>query len=119
MRLRLNIYSGCKAFIAAWSVALAREMKAEKRPVEVLCVVPASVTGVSFNKEKGTLMQPDSETWAESALSRVGCGEMVVPGWWMHGFMLGILGSLPECIRGRILENSMVEQKKRDWRKLD
>ncbi len=89
-------------------------MKAEKRPVEVLCVVPASVTGVSFNKEKGTLMQPDSETWAKAALSRVGCGEMVLPGWWMHGVMMAILGVLPESITGGVLENSMLERKKMD-----
>jgi 17beta-estradiol 17-dehydrogenase / very-long-chain 3-oxoacyl-CoA reductase len=94
----LTIYSGTKAFVNSWSAALAREMKAEKRNVEVLGIVPMTVTNVSFKKEVPTLTQPDARVFARAGLQKVGCGRNVVAGYWMHGIMEEVVSWLPESL---------------------
>jgi 17beta-estradiol 17-dehydrogenase / very-long-chain 3-oxoacyl-CoA reductase len=76
--LWLSMYSGSKAFICSWSAELARELKDEKRGVELLAIVPVRVTGVSFRREAPTLAQPDIRTFARASLQKVGCGCVVV-----------------------------------------
>ena len=96
----VTMYSGVKAFLATWSMGLAREMRAEGRDVEILCVVAGSVTGVSFRKEPASLAQPTAEIFAAAALDRVGCGQVVLPGYWGHAVLKVAMGILPEFILG-------------------
>jgi 17beta-estradiol 17-dehydrogenase / very-long-chain 3-oxoacyl-CoA reductase len=109
----LTVYSGAKAFVKSWSAALAREMKAEKRNVEVLGIVPVSVTNVSFRKEVPTLALPDARVFARAGLQKVGCGRNVVAGYWMHGIMEEVMSWLPESL----LLNTMIDSIKAEAEK--
>jgi 17beta-estradiol 17-dehydrogenase / very-long-chain 3-oxoacyl-CoA reductase len=95
---RLSMYSGAKSFIMGWTAALAREMKAEKRDVEVLGINLSKVTSVSFRKEPVTFFKPDARTFASASLGRVGCGEIVLMGYWPHAIMRYTVGILPEFL---------------------
>jgi len=110
----LSMYSGTKSFVMSWTAALAREMKAEKRNIEVLGVVLATVTNVSFRKEVPTLMQPDAKTFARASLDRVGCGKYVVAGYWVHGVMRTVLGLLPESLVCGMVVKSVREEAEKD-----
>ena len=101
----------------SWSAALAREMKAEKRDIEVLGVGLATVTNVSFKKEVPTLMQPDSRTFARASLDKVGCGKYIVAGYWVHGVMRTVLGLLPESLVFGMVVKSVREEVEKDKKK--
>jgi len=110
----LAMYSGTKSFLMSWSTALAREMKAEKRNLEVLGILLMTVTNVSFRKVAPTLAQPDARTFARASLNRVGCGRYVVAGYWVHGVMKALLDSLPESLVLRMLVKSIRDEAERD-----
>lgn len=76
----LAMYSGTKGFVDSWTVALAREMKAEGRDVGVLCVTPMKVTGTSTRKEVVTFTMPDTRMFARTTLGRVGGGRILTAG---------------------------------------
>jgi 17beta-estradiol 17-dehydrogenase / very-long-chain 3-oxoacyl-CoA reductase len=110
----LSMYSGAKAFISTWSTSLARELKADKKDLEVLTIVPVTVTDVSFRKEPPSLAQPDIRTFARASLQKVGCGRNVVTGYWVHGLMATIVDSLPESVRLNMLADSVRAEAEKD-----
>lgn len=102
-----SMYSGSKSFIMTWSKSLSREMKAEGRDIEVLGIETATVTGVSVIKRPASLFMPDAKTYAAALLDRVGCGQLVINGYWTHGFMRAFLHSLPDWLASILLEQAM------------
>jgi 17beta-estradiol 17-dehydrogenase / very-long-chain 3-oxoacyl-CoA reductase len=110
----VSVYSGAKAFVMSWSAALAREMKAEKRDIEVLGLVLLSVTNVSFRKVVPTLAQPDARVFARGGLQKVGCGRTVVSGYWMHDVILEVLSWLPETVFSNIMIDIVRAEADRD-----
>lgn len=110
----LSMYSGAKAFVRTWSTSLGRELRADNRDVEVLTIVPATVTDVSFRKEVPTLVQPNIRTFAKASLQKVGCGRYVVAGYWVHDILTAILGLLPENVLSSILVDSIRTEAEKD-----
>ncbi|KAL4892350.1 hypothetical protein BDV59DRAFT_180528 [Aspergillus ambiguus] len=110
----LSMYSGAKAFVMAWSTALGREMKVERKNVEVLGIRLMTVTDTSFRKEIPTIMQPDARTFAEACLQKVGCGRLVVTGYWAHDVMLSIVSLLPEKMVLKISSDSIKKEAEKD-----
>lgn len=78
----LSMYSGSKAFLMSWCRALAREMKLEGRDIEVLGLLTGQVTDCAHNKRPATLVMPDARSYARAVVNKVGCGQMVVNGYW-------------------------------------
>jgi len=108
----LTVYSGSKAFLMTWSIALAREMSAEKRDVEVIGVETANVTGVGWRQDPATIFMPDAKTYAAAVLDRVGCGragQVVLNGYWSQGLMRAFMLSIPDWLAGIFLTQAMRE----------
>jgi 17beta-estradiol 17-dehydrogenase / very-long-chain 3-oxoacyl-CoA reductase len=89
------MYSGPKAGLISWSTALSREMKMEGKHVEVLGIVPGTLTNVSFRKRSPNFAEPDAKAFARSSLRKVGCGVNVVHGWWVHAMTGAVMQVLP------------------------
>lgn len=113
----LSMYSGAKSFITAWTRALAREMKAENRNIEILGISLVTATSVSFRKEPTSFFLPDARTFAAASLDRVGCGETVLMGYWTHAIMKAAIDLLPEFLLSRMLENAVFEETKKDMKR--
>jgi 17beta-estradiol 17-dehydrogenase / very-long-chain 3-oxoacyl-CoA reductase len=94
----MGMYSASKKFDMIFSSALKEEMKQEGKNVEVLGIMTAQVVGTAHDKNKSSLLRPDSRTYARVALDRVGCGEAVVCGWWVHGLMWRFGSLLPRWL---------------------
>ena len=98
----LQIYSGIKAYIQAWSRSLRLELQAEKRDVEVLHL---QLGGVQSNTGRvpTSFVIPSSREFAKRALAVVGCGREVVWPYWPHYLQFGIIGALPEWLRIKLM----------------
>ena len=107
----LSMYGGSKAFNMAWSRGLAREMKAEGRDIEVLGILTGEVTDCSHNKRPANWKMPDARTYARAVVDKVGCGELVVNGYWTQGILKAVVDRLPENIVTPMLIGAMQEQK--------
>ena len=112
----LAIYGGAKAFLMAWCRALARELAIEKRDIEVLGIITAEVAEVSHNFRKPNIFMPSSTVYAKHVYDRVGCGLVVINGYWSHGILRAVLNHLPDFVLGFILKEGMKVQKK-EWEK--
>lgn len=108
------MYSGGKGFIDSWTISLRREMQVEGKDIEVLCVRPMKVTGTSFRKEKSEWMMPDSRKFARGTLNRIGGDRAVTEGYWTHGIMDWVTGSLPEWILMKVIVKAMREEAEKD-----
>ena len=106
----LSIYSASKEFNHSWTRALAREMRAENRPIEVLGIMTLQVAGTTYDNGAGRFLRPNAVDFAKSALKRVGCGEMVVEGCWTHGLLGRVTGLLPRSMFTKLLINAMREE---------
>lgn len=95
---RLSIYCGTKAFLMAWSTSLAREVEMDGMKVEVLGIPIGEVTGVSHLKTPPTFFTPSAKTMANACLDRVGCGRLVVVGYWTHAVQSAAIDLMPEVI---------------------
>ena len=108
----ISIYSGSKAFLLSWCRALAREMKLEGRDIEVLGILTGEVTDCAHNKRPATLRMPDAKSYARAVVDKVGCGEMVVNGYWFQGIMKALVDRLPASVVTTALINAMRQQKR-------
>lgn len=43
-----------------------------------------------------SLATPAARTFARAVVGKVGCGRVVVPGWWVHHLLKGTVGLYPE-----------------------
>lgn len=91
-----SVYSGCKAFIEAFTHALYYEAAVEKEEIEVLGIVVGTVTAVSHYHQPAAFTVPNAETMAKAALQKVGCGRAVTVGYWVHAIQVWAFGLLPE-----------------------
>lgn len=108
------MYSGTKGFINSWTMSLRREMKAEGRDLEVLCVKPMKVTGTSFRVEKSTWNMPDPRTFGRSTLNRIGGSRGCTEGYWGHGIMANVVSRLPEKLLMFLLVKNIREEAGKD-----
>ncbi|KAK4691721.1 hypothetical protein P7C71_g5340, partial [Lecanoromycetidae sp. Uapishka_2] len=98
-----TVYSGCKAYIESFTRALYAEAHAEINDVEVLGIVVGKVTNVGHRKEPVSFATPDARTMARAALGKVGCGNAVVSGYWVHALQVAGFGILPEWMLVRVM----------------
>ncbi len=73
----LSVYTATKAYLGAWSFALASEMQAEGLDVEVKCVLSGS-TQTAQNTRAVGMFNPSAGTFARAAVGVVGGGGVVV-----------------------------------------
>ena len=93
----LDVYSGSKGYIDAFTRALSAEMVAEGKQVEVLGIRVSAVRSAGNNSREG-LFIPTSRRMAEVALERVGCGRVLLCAFWPHALQLGLMEMLPEKV---------------------
>lgn len=131
----LAAYSPAKAHLVAVAHALARELAMEKKrhvarararaqrgevgevgeagsggEVEVLVVRVGEVCGTAYNKTAPSLWQPDARTMARAVLARVGCGRVVVVGYFWHALQAAALSWLPGWMRDRAISDVIEER---------
>ncbi|CZR54188.1 uncharacterized protein PAC_04071 [Phialocephala subalpina] len=95
----LATYASAKALDLGFSRALRRDIKAMGRDnVEVLGIMPAGVTDVSWDRSANSIFRPKSREFAKKALGMVGCGEEVVAPWWSHALLWEGLKSFPTWV---------------------
>ncbi|KAL0930087.1 3-ketoacyl-CoA reductase [Colletotrichum truncatum] len=107
-------YSGCKAFVMAFTKAIAREMKADGVPVDILALILGEVkTQVNAGDlPPGT---PSGSEFAEAALRRVAIavsrGALSMHPWMCHAVQDAIVHAMPGWMTEKVLK--AVFQKKR------
>jgi 17beta-estradiol 17-dehydrogenase / very-long-chain 3-oxoacyl-CoA reductase len=107
----LSIYSGSKSFLMGWTKALVREMKSEKRPIEILAIMTSRVTDTKIEPSgKKTFLKPTAREFAKESLGRVGCGESIIEGWWTHRLLGNVLELLPAWLFTRIFTDAVKEE---------
>ncbi|MCJ1397459.1 hypothetical protein MMC11_000652 [Xylographa trunciseda] len=105
------MYAASKAFVSSFSEGLGREMRTLGLPVEVLAICPGNVRTGS-HKPPLAWGTPDARTFAEAALGCVGCGQLVVTGYWRHAIQVFILENMPEGWRQSVLSQELTLKKK-------
>jgi len=110
------IYSATKGFVTSFSKALAREMKMEGLPVEVVTLTMGDVQSGS-NTTPLSWKAPTSRAFARATLDRIGraAGDIphVLAPYWAHALMLGAFGYLPESVKQSALDEEL--RAKRRW----
>lgn len=76
---------------------LARElaMQGRSKDLEVIGMRVGEVCGTVYNKSTPSLFEPDAKTMARAALARVGCGKIVVVGYFWHAIQEASLIWMP------------------------
>lgn len=104
------IYSGTKGFVTSFSKALAREMKMEGLPVEVVALTMGDVQSGS-NTTPLSWKAPSSRGFARATLDRIGraAGDIphVLAPYWAHALMLGGFDYLPEQAKQSVLDEEL------------
>ncbi|KAI0134137.1 short chain dehydrogenase [Xylariales sp. AK1849] len=102
-----SFYGGAKSSNHVTSLALWREMKLEKRNVEVIAHRVGMVTGTQHVKKNTSIMGPSPRTMARAILAKTGCGRKSVIPYWAHGLQHVMLGVMPEWAVDRALIDTM------------
>ncbi|OHE97548.1 3-ketoacyl-CoA reductase [Colletotrichum orchidophilum] len=102
------VYSGTKGFVSSFSNAIAREMRAEKRKVDVLCLVFDDVKTQS-NALATVLGSPNSREFAKAALKRAGRaaqrGMLEMTPWFTHAVQMAFFDCMPEWWRVKAMSD--------------
>ncbi|KAK1597055.1 short chain dehydrogenase [Colletotrichum navitas] len=93
----LSFYGGCKAYLAALSMSMGRELAIARADVEVLGM---RVGAVATRRDvmQPRIFWPSVETIAESILDRVGCGRAVVVPYWGHALQMWLADLMPAVL---------------------
>lgn len=94
----LATYSGSKAFLQQWSVALASELADDN--VDVYLVLSHLVTTAMSKVRRASLLVPNARPFVKSALGKIGLGGyQAAPNtytpWWSHAYMLWFIENIP------------------------
>ena len=114
----LCVYSGTKAFIQRYSEGLSQELALQSRLAagESLCFMVGEVTNASGHEGAATMFMPDSDSFAKSALDKVGCGRLTVAPHWSHdAARILMLDSLPEWVIV-LLYKSIIRDQIQTWK---
>ena len=102
----IPVYAGAKGFLESFTRAVKGEMVARGVDVEVLGIRVGNVNSAGNQIQVG-LCTPTSRRMAKAALGRVGCGRMVVWGYWPHAMQLAVFGFLHEWVFQRVVIGQM------------
>ncbi len=90
------VYDGCKAFNVSMSSCLSAELRVEgKTDIEVIAIPVGKVVETTHMKEPATFFNPTARTMARAALQRVGCGRVVVVGYFGHAVQKALIDVMP------------------------
>lgn len=105
----LAAYCPAKALVNKASEVLARElaMQRRSRDVEVMAVRVGEVCGTTNNKSAPSLWQPSADTMARAMLARVGCGRVIVEGYFWHAIQDMSLKWMPSWAREKAVRNAI------------
>ncbi|RSL61902.1 hypothetical protein CEP54_005960 [Fusarium duplospermum] len=115
-------YSATKGFVTSLTNAVAREMKADKLPIDVLGIVPGDVESQSNN---GGLQpgSPSSKRFAKTVMDQVGRaasrGYLELCPWPFHVIQIAFFDSLPEWLRQKLVTDVFEKKKAVDGLKKD
>lgn len=104
----ISVYSGTKGFVDSMTRALEAEIKAEGKEIEVLGLRVASVQSAGFDFE-ASLFTPSARRMAAAGLNRVGCGGVIVYGYFWHWVQGLSFDLLP---RGLLMKFSAIEMRR-------
>lgn len=98
----VEMYSGTKAYLHAWSRSLQLEMQGEGHDIEILYL---QVGGVQSNTtpRPTSFLIPSARRFAQYALETAGCGREVVWPYWPHAAQFGLVLSLPNLVRNKLI----------------
>lgn len=106
----LVMYSATKGFVASFSAALSRELRADKIAVDVINLKPGDVRSFSHQAPLAWNV-PSSRRFAEATVAgmsnAVDCGYLEWSPFWVHGIMLELLGWMPEWTKQAALNDEM------------
>lgn len=85
-------------------------MRAEGKETEVLEILIGSVQSQQNRTAKPTYFMPSSRTMAQSALARVGCGEVAISAYDGHAVQDFALSLAPRSISNRFVINLLKPQ---------
>ncbi|KAK7421738.1 hypothetical protein QQZ08_009826 [Neonectria magnoliae] len=94
----LATYSGSKAFLQQWSIALASELADVN--VDVYLVLSHLVTTAMSKVRRASLLVPNARPFVKSALGKIGLGgyqaaPYTYTPWWSHAYMLWFIENIP------------------------
>ncbi|KZW03065.1 NAD(P)-binding protein [Exidia glandulosa HHB12029] len=115
----LAVHSGGKAYLSAWSRALAIEMELVHDPpadVEVLMVDVHNVSSNS-NSSAESFFTPSAETMGRAIIDVVGCGRRQVTAYWRAELMAVLLNLMPASWMDAILAKEMISMRRRETEK--
>ncbi len=98
----LAVYCGTKAYNAAFSNSLARELD----DVETIALVVASVQSAG-NRGPVGFFRPTAQTFAKRVIAIVGCGRKSVTPYWPHALQAYLISWLPEWVLDPVIKQSM------------
>lgn len=111
----LVMYCATKGFVSSFTAALAREMRAEKLPVDVVALAPGNVRSRGHSVALAWNC-PSSRVFAKVALGRIGAGlgagEMVISPFWAHVVIRKLLDFMPEWAVQAGMMREMREKKR-------
>ncbi|KAJ5625191.1 hypothetical protein N7510_001500 [Penicillium lagena] len=113
----VSLYSGTKGFVNSFTLALEAENKAEGLGVEVLGLRVGQVRSAGLDYVKPGLFVPDSRTMAAAGLDRVGCGRVIVTGYFWHWLQCISLDLLPRWLMMKVTVGKMQELKAKEEEK--
>jgi 17beta-estradiol 17-dehydrogenase / very-long-chain 3-oxoacyl-CoA reductase len=100
------MYSGSKAFVLSLSNAMAREMKADNLPIDVLGLEPGDVKTQS-NYTGLQPFSPDQRRFAKTIMDRAGTavsrGMIQMSPWPVHAIQIVIFNAVPEWLSLRMI----------------
>ncbi|EGC36080.1 hypothetical protein DICPUDRAFT_78235 [Dictyostelium purpureum] len=106
----LSVYSGTKAYVEKFSLALNTEYA--KRGVFVQCITPGIVVSNMSKVRRTSLFVPSPEAFTRSAVATIG-HEKITTGYWSHEIQAFFIKSLPEFVTEKILFDMHLGQRKR------
>ncbi|TQN70137.1 Very-long-chain 3-oxoacyl-CoA reductase [Colletotrichum shisoi] len=117
----LVMYSAAKGFVKSFTRALAREMKAEKSPVDVLYLgigeVRTNINDVVVRPGSPEVRpgSPEARPFAKAAMDRVGRaaqrGMLEVTPWFMHAVQVAVSGCTPERLWSKKIRETLEEKR--------
>lgn len=116
----LGAYCPNKAHNIKVTQVLAREiaMQGLEKDVEVFAVRVGEVCGTVYNKSTPSLFEPDARTMARATLARVGCGRVVVDGYFWHALQSASLAWVPGFVLESAFRDVIKTRYKEDQEKL-
>lgn len=112
----LAVHSGGKAYLAAWSRALAIELELVRDPAADVECVMVDVHNVSSNSNNSaeSFFTPSAETMGRAIIGVVGCGRRQVTAYWRAELMSTVLSLMPASWMDAIMAKEMTAMRQRE-----